>query len=68
MSPRKSEAIEHEAGDACAEALLRFRILRLKVLGIFFLKIADGILNISEYFEGAVNGTKLKFCRKIRIS
>jgi hypothetical protein len=58
VSAIKSETTEREAGDACAEALRWFRILRLKGLGIFLLSIADGILNITNYFEEVVNGLK----------
>jgi hypothetical protein len=47
----KSETIEREAEDGCVEALRWFRFLRLKVLGIFLLSIADGILNVSDYLE-----------------
>jgi hypothetical protein len=56
-----SEATEREAGDACTEALRWFRTLRLKVLVIFLLNIADGILNINDCFEGAANELKLEF-------
>jgi len=61
VSPMNSETTEHEAGDACTEALHWFRTLRLKVLVVFLLNIADGILNISDCFEGAANGLKLEF-------
>lgn len=61
VSPIKSETIEREAVDACTEALRWFRIFRLKALGVFLLSIADGILNISDYFEEVVNGMKREF-------
>lgn len=59
VSPMNFETIEGEAGDACGEALRWF--LRLEVLDIFHLNMAFGILNMSDYFEGAVNGMKLEF-------
>jgi hypothetical protein len=65
VSPMNSETTEREAGDAFAEALRWFRTLRLKVLVIFFLNIADGILNISDCFEVAANELNWNSCTKI---